>query len=685
MEGIEVQREAERLLSRAFGSDAAFQDGQIEAIDGLVVGRARLLLVQRTGWGKSLVYFMATKLLRDAGAGPTVVISPLLALMRDQTASAERLGLRAATINSSNTDDWETIELELLGGRTDILLISPERLNNPDFRERLLQPLTRVAGLLVVDEAHCISDWGHDFRPDYRRLVRVIGLLPSNVPILCTTATANNRVIEDIREQLGENLRLIRGTLDRDSLELSVVHLDSQPERLAWLAEWIPTVDGSGIVYCLTVGDAERVAEWLQQRGIEAIAYTGETDGQYRLDIEDRLRNNDVKVVASTSALGMGFDKPDLAFVVHFQSPDSPVAYYQQVGRAGRALPRAAAVLLVGQEDARIWQYFLDTSLPVQAVAEEVVSILETNMDWMTTGAIEERINVARGRLTALLKVLEVEGAIEPQKREYRRTLAPWSFDRDRVERVRQARVGEQQLMREYASSAGCRMAFLRTALDDSDVEPCGRCDNCTGTILRARPDRALVRKAQAFIRHRPVIIEPRKQWTAPRSGRIPVDAQLQPGRALGYLNDAGWGQDLLDAKHSGSPVHPEMVEAAADLIREWLPDFGGVVVSVPSRDPSRTLVPDLARRIAIALGRPYSACVVKVRDTKPQKLMQNSAQQLGNILDAFAIREPAPSRPVLLVDDVSDSRWTMTVIGALLADAGAGPVYPFVIARAAG
>lgn len=685
MEGIEFRREAERLLSHILGSGAAFRDGQLEAIDRLVVERSRLLVVQRTGWGKSLVYFLATKLLRDAGSGPTVIISPLLALMRDQTASAERLGLRAATINSSNNDQWETIEQELLGGHTDILLISPERLNNADFRERLLQPLTQAAGLLVVDEAHCISDWGHDFRPDYRRLVRVIDLLPSNVPILCTTATANNRVIEDIREQLGGNLRLIRGGLDRDSLELGVVRLDSQPERLAWLAEWIPTVAGSGIVYCLTVGDAQRVAEWLQQRGIEAIAYSGETDAQDRLDIEDCLRGNDVKVVVSTSALGMGFDKPDLAFVVHFQSPDSPVGYYQQVGRAGRALARAAVVLLVGEEDARIWQYFLDTSLPLQSVAEEVVSLLDANMDWMTIGEIEKHINVASGRLAGLLKVLEVEGAVERHKREYRRTLAEWSFDRDRVERVRQARLDEQQLMREYASSALCRMAFLRTALDDANVEPCGRCDNCTGAATRARPDRALVREAQAFIRRRPVIIEPRKRWTAPLSGSIPVDAQLQPGRALGYLNDAGWGQDLLTAKRSGSPVSPEMVEAAADLICEWLPDFDGVVVGVPSRDPSRMLVPNLASRIAVALGRQYSACVVKVRDTQPQKLMQNSAQQLRNVHGAFAIHGQVRSCPVLLVDDVSDSRWTMTVIGAMLAEAGSGPVYPFVIAKAAG
>jgi ATP-dependent DNA helicase RecQ len=671
------------VLRRALGPSAQFREGQLDAIDALVQKRSRLLVVQRTGWGKSAVYFVATRLLRDRGAGTTIIVSPLLALMRDQIGAASRLHLRAVTINSSNTEDWQRIEHELRAGAVDLLLVSPERFNNAEFRDRLLGPLTGSAGLLVIDEAHCISDWGHDFRPDYRRLLRVLELMRSGIPVLCTTATANNRVVEDIRHQLGAELDVIRGSLDRTSLSLSSVAIPTIVERLAWLAHWIPRTTGSGIVYCLTVADTARVADWLNARGIRAAAYSGETEPERRLEIEQQLKANELKVVAATSALGMGFDKPDLSFVVHFQSPDSPVAYYQQVGRAGRAVDHAEVVLLWSERDEDIWHYFLEHGLPVQWHAEQVVDYLAAEADWVGQRDIEVNVNMPASRITGLLKVLDVEGAVEKQRSKYRRTLRPWSFDSARIERVREARLAEHQAMRDYATTSGCRMAFLRKALDDTDVSPCGRCDNCTGDRYDATIDPSLVGQALAFIRRRPITIEPRKMWVGHRRGRI---ANLvEPGRSLCYLTDPGWGDQLLDAKRNDGLLSDELVEASAALIGEWLPRFDGTILSVPSLGPNRILVENFARRLAHLLHVPVSDCLVKVKDNALQKLMENSAQQLRNVDGVFGIRGNAPTGPILLVDDVVDSRWTMTVVGDLLLAAGSGPVYPFTVGKTKG
>lgn len=675
------------LLEAIAGSGARPRPGQLEAIDAVAGRRGRVLLVQRTGWGKSAAYFVATRLLRDGGAGPTLLVSPLLALMRNQIEMARRAGVVAETINSSNREAWERVSSELEEDRVDLLLVSPERFNNPEFRDEMLPVVARSTGLLVVDEAHCISDWGHDFRPDYRRLVRVLDLLPRGVPVLCTTATANDRVIADITEQLGSDLQTFRGSLERESLALSVIELPSQSERLAWLAEHLPAFDGSGIVYCLTIRDTERVADWLLSQGIDAVAYSGETDGEEREQIEAALLENRVKVVVATSALGMGFDKPDLAFVVHFQSPGSPIAYYQQVGRAGRSLDRAPAILLRGREDRDIQDYFITTAFPPRHQAEQVIALLAERARPMTLTEILAIVNVRRSRLEAMLKILEVEGAVSRQDRGWIRTLQPWTYDDARVEAVTATRRAEQAAMEEYAATEGCLMEFLRRQLDDPSAEPCGRCANCTGERGAAVVDRALVERALRHLRSSSIVVEPRKQWpagVAELSGRIPVESQLQAGRALSVYNDGGWGEMVRTAKLEGSAFPDDLVEASARLVkRMWRPDpFPAWVTAVPSL-LRPDLVPGFARRLADALGIPFAMPVRKVRDSAPQKEMENSARQLLNIHGAFEVAERVSEGPVLLVDDIRDSGWTLTVVGERLLEAGSGPVSPFVLAVA--
>ncbi|HEX8103160.1 MAG TPA: RecQ family ATP-dependent DNA helicase [Solirubrobacteraceae bacterium] len=407
-----VEHEALALLRELAGPAAAFREHQLDAVLDLVERRRRVLCVQRTGWGKSAVYFVATALLRARGSGPTVLVSPLLALMRNQIEAAERLGIRAVTVNSTNRDEWDAVAARLAADDVDLLLISPERLNNPRFRETMLPSFVERVGLLVVDEAHCVSDWGHDFRPDYRRIRDVLAALAPDVAVLCTTATANDRVVADVAEQLAvgadpAHLTVYRGPLARSSLRLEVVPLPSPAARLAWLAMWLPQLPGSGIVYCLTKRDTDAVAEWLASRGISALAYSGEVGDEERIEAERRLLANEVKAVVATSALGMGYDKPDLGFVVHFQAPSSAIAYYQQVGRAGRGVDEAHAVLLRGAEDRSIQDFFIETAFPPRALVDAVLAALPASVP-----ALQAEVNLGKTRLEALLKVLDVEGAV---------------------------------------------------------------------------------------------------------------------------------------------------------------------------------------------------------------------------------------------------------------------------------
>ena len=684
-----------------FGAGATFRPGQREAIEAVVRGE-RALVVQATGCGKSLVYWLATRVLRDRGAGPTLVVSPLLSLMRNQIAAADRLGLRAFTINSSNRETWAAARAALDAGDVDVLLISPERLRNEEFATQILPAIHGGIGLFVVDEAHCISDWGHDFRPDYRRLRRLIANLPPRTPLLATTATANNRVVADVAEQLGGDVTVIRGPLARSSLRLQAVHLRDGADRLAWLAEHLPSMPGSGIVYCLTIADTERVAAWLRSRGMAAAAYHARLPPETRIALEDDLLANRLKVLVASTALGMGFDKPDLGFVVHYQRPGSVIAYYQQVGRAGRALPEAFGVLLSGREDDEIIDWFISTAFPPEADMRGVLQALEAVAE-ATIPALERELNLRRMRIERALTMLEIEGAVGRDGGRYFRTVVPWEPDTERIERLTALRRAEQTEMRDYVDHEGCLMAYLTRALDDPDPAPCGRCARCVANagepaLLPSAPASVDVVEAVRFLRRANRPIEPRLMWpagaVAARKGRIsPPNGE---GRLLAVLGDAGWGRLVRDgrARDRRAPdgrFADELVVAAAELVGEgWRPTPGPAwVTCIPSvRRPA--LVRDFAERLAVALGLPFREVLAAADPPAPeQRTMQNSARQLANVAAAFrmapglpGVRVPAGA--VLLVDDLVDSGWTLTYAGWLLRGAGAGPVLPFALASAA-
>ncbi|MFJ6195827.1 DEAD/DEAH box helicase [Micromonospora sp. NPDC092111] len=710
-----VRGRAEAVLRRLAGEHARLREDQWRAIEALVVDQRRVLCVQRTGWGKSAVYFVATALLRERPdqAGPTVIVSPLLALMRNQVESAARAGIRARTINSANLDEWDEITAEIHAGAVDVLLISPERLNNPDFRDTVLPRLAATTGLLVVDEAHCVSDWGHDFRPDYRRLRTFLGNLPERTPVLATTATANARVTQDVAEQLGTELAdpaarrpdvlVLRGTLDRESLRLGVVDLPSPAHRLAWLADHLDTLPGSGIVYTLTVAAATETAEFLRARGWSVASYTGQAEDADRRAAEQDLLDNKIKALVATSALGMGFDKPDLGFVVHLGAPPSPIAYYQQVGRAGRAVEHAEVLLLPGVEDAAIWRYFASLAFPPEEQVRAVLAALHTDRP-LSTQALEPVVDLRRARLELMLKVLDVDGAVRRVRGGWLATGEPWVYDETRLRRVAQARTAEQQAMREYATTTGCRMRYLRECLDDSGADDCGRCDRCAGPLFTADASDLALTAAQTFLGRPGVEIAPKKLWPTgldavgvPLKGRIPPAEQALPGRAVGRLSDLGWGgrlRGLVGPDTADGPVPDDVAAAVVEVLKAWAhgddrwPRRPVGVVTVGSRSHP-ALVGSLAERIATVGRLPLLGRVVPTGPAGAGGPRGNSAQRVRALHDAFAVPDDLAAAmvglagPVLLVDDLVDSGWTTTMVARLLRRAGAPDVLPLALAVA--
>ena len=681
-------------LRTMLGPDVVFREGQREAIESAIGDGARALVVQRTGWGKSLVYWIATRVRRDEGHGPTLVVSPLLSLMRNQIAMASRLGLEAVTINSGNAGEWREIEARLGRDEIDVLLISPERLANEGFSSRILPAIERTIGLLVIDEAHCISDWGHDFRPDYQRISRLLPLLGPAVPVLATTATANDRVVADVVAQLGEHVVLIRGPLARDTLRLEAIRLADQAERLAWLAENVPGLPGSGIIYCLTVADTERVATWLRSQGIDARAYNGPMPQPDREALEDSLIANEMKALVATVALGMGFDKPDLGFVIHYQRPGSAIAYYQQVGRAGRAVERAYGILLSGREDDEIADYFLRTAFPPAERMRELLAALD-GVESASIGRFQLAVNLTRGQLDQALKQLELDGAVTKSGGRWSRTCQPWTPDEERIERVTATRRAELEQMQAYVTTDGCRMAFLTGLLDDPATAPCGRCANDVGKGMPRAVEPARVRSAIEYLRRSLRPIEPRKRWVEGAAGggaeggggagSTVITAPNQAGIALCVAGDAGWGREIVRARGGVGRFPEGLVVAAMRAIRDqWRPDPPPEwVTAVPSRTVG-ALVVGFAEALAAELGLPYVACLTTAADARPQAAMQNSVLQLENARATLGIDSAAAVRAgaVLLVDDLVDSRWTMTVAGSLLRAAGSGPVLPFALAQ---
>ena len=669
-----------KVITRLAGPTAEPRGDQIDAVESVMQDRSRVLVVQATGWGKSAVYWAATSAARSLGRGPTLVVSPLLALMRNQVDAATKAGLAAATINSANHDDWDEVYAGLGRDEFDVLLISPERLGNSRFAGQLEDLLSRV-GLVVIDEAHCISDWGFDFRPDYQRLARMLLSTP-HASVLATTATANQRVTRDVERQMGSDTVTFRGTLARTSLSLSVVPGLEPLQRYAWVGHALADMPGSGIIYVLTVAEAEKLSGFLNSAGYECRAYTGQLSAEERELIEGQLLRNEIKAVVATSALGMGYDKPDLGFCLHVGSPSSPVAYYQQVGRAGRGIDHAVAVLLPSESDERIWEFFATASIPRQEDATKVMGLLADGA--LGLGEIEQATGIRRGRLDALLKILAVEGAVTKRGSSWALTGTPYVHDAAKWASLAAARAAEADLMRQFAGGRGCLMEFLQRALDDPDPGPCGTCSVCTGVAPGPgiEPDSTWLRLARDFARGVDAVIEPRTLWPkGTHSGRIPG---LLEGRAVAYADDPAWSDQLREMRGSGfRHVPQELLDGVIATLVRW---------SKAWEDRPTWVMPAPAHGVHAAVNRIVAEHVAQVgRRTllEPCDWLGGPAPQdsasgpiVEHLSSAIRLRDgvSVPSGPVLVCSAVIQTRRTSAVVARILSEAGSGPVLPLAI-----
>lgn len=692
---MEMKKYGEKLLKQMIGPSAEFHDGQWEAIEN-ALNNKRTLVIQKTGWGKSIVYFLASKLIKEKRGGITVLVSPLLSLMRNQIESAEKIGIRALTINSENDDEWEAIEDKITNGNCEIILISPERLANKDFIDRVIPMIKDGINMIVIDEAHCISDWGHDFRPNYSRIVDVIKVLSPNVPVIATTATANTRVEKDIKAQLGEDLLTIRGPLMRESLKIQVIKLQKQSERMAWLIENLNKIEGAGIIYCSTTRDCNKVSEFLKSNGINALPYhsnlvkDNQENKQLREEREKLLINNEVKVLVSTVALGMGFDKGDLSFVIHFQMPGNIIRYYQEIGRAGRKLDNAYAILLVGKEDRDISEYFIENAFPKRKQLENILELIENSEKGLSTYDFKKYVNMTQSGIKKCISLLDLNKIIAKDGSKYIRTLNPYNYDSFKVEEVLKTRYTELDLMEEYVEAKTCYMKLLANELDDDTGDNCGRCSNCTGKeFFSSKVRNEDVLKAENFIKNRIIKMKVNKQWPAgvidEKAKKIPLEEQNEIGRVLADYGDFGYGIMIEEDKYKNKYFRDELVDATIELINNKWDELEKIdcVAAVPSlRRPE--LVKSFAKRVAKKLKVNFIDVIIKPEETEQQKTMENSNMQAKNAYNAFLVTNEIHYENVLLIDDMVDSGWTLTVCGAMLKKKGAIKVYPYALASTA-
>jgi ATP-dependent DNA helicase RecQ len=686
------------VISAIAGDAARLREDQETAVAALCEPNARVLVVQATGWGKSAVYWAATAIRRSEGAGPTLVVSPLLSLMRDQVAAAGRAGLRAATLNSSNFDAWSEIESDLRSGAIDVLLVSPERLANPGFGRRVLDGLAGQIGLLVIDEAHAVSDWGHDFRPDYRRVSDVLQKLNPQTPVLATTATANTRVTEDVAHQLGASTLVLRGPLARSSLQLAVVNALSPLDRFAWVVDHLPKLPGSGIVYTLTVADAQRLASAIQEvhgAAVPVAAYTGGLESGEREFLEDALRENRLKALVATSALGMGYDKPDLGFVVHVGSPPSPVSYYQQVGRAGRGIDHAVVALLPSDADAGVWDYFATATIPVPENVNRLLAGLSAYGPDQpaTVPSLEAETGLRRGRVELMLKQLAVDGAVERVEKGWVRTDAEWTFDAAHYDGIVAVRRREADIMRAYTRGERCLMQLLQESLDDPTAEPCGRCSVCLGLLpdpLNAAPDPETVQAITRQLRGETHVLEPRKMWPGGAfgaKGKIPPGLLADPGRTIVFADAPEWREVLRSVfGDAPDPAHVEALKAGCvAALSRWRDAWSRrpeIVIPLPAAG-HRGLTTAVADHLA-EIGRLDRTELTLHPSALDDGL--SSAEEARVWRDAIEVdgttTQAITARSVLLVVDASSSQWPITVAAAKLREAGAAAVLPLLIHR---
>jgi ATP-dependent DNA helicase RecQ len=676
---MNITQQAKQILIHAYGKEALFREGQIEAIEATLV-KKRLLVVQKTGWGKSLIYFITTKIIRQNKGGATIIISPLLELMNNQVETASLFQLKCEILNSTVKDETERVRIlkDLQTGVTDVFFTTPETL----FREEVQAAIINVnLGLFVIDEAHCLSDWGHDFRREYNRLYRVIDLLPSTVPVLCTTATANDRVINDLAKHLGGDIFISRGDLMRESLYLQVVNLQNKAERYAWILDHINELPGTGIIYCLTKRECDYLYRFLKQNNISADIYYSDNNREntgFNANAIDNFKHNKIKVIIATIKLGMGYDKPDIGFVIHYQRPQNIVSYYQQIGRAGRNIKKAYAVLMSGSEDEDILNYFIENAFPSEEMSNRVLQAA----DGKSKNELYAIINGRKSRINNAIDFLESDGYLHKERAKYYRVPKIFHYNRKHYDEITSIRRHEMEQMRVLTTTKECLLRFTVRNLNNLVETDCGRCENCTGDpMLPHSYSIESLHIAQEFINRLIIVIEPRKQWaTTDKTRQTKIPYPLQQGLCLSKYGDIGYGEMVKHDKYKANEYRDELLVVSIKKLNEVVKEKDiKMLAYVPSlRNDKMKLFAD---KLAKGLGLYFLDVIIK-SEAPQQKTMENSSFQCINALNSFSIQSDFPILGnVLLVDDIVDSRWTLTVCGNLLGEFGCGVVIPFCLA----
>ena len=677
-----IYEQADKIIKDLYGPDANFREGQYEAIEATMI-KKRVLVVQRTGWGKSLVYFACTKLMRQQNKGVTMVVSPLLVLMENQIDAATKMGLRCDVLNSRVKDRQAEILDSLERDEIDLILVTPETLFNCDVQKRLKNI---KIGLFVIDEAHCISDWGHDFRLEYGNLKSVISSLPSTVPILATTATANDRVVNDLEKQLGNDVYISRGPLTRESLSIQVLEMPNSITRYAWILENINKLPGSGIIYCLTQRDCDYLSDFLQRNGISAESYHADKEDDANRNTEEQFKNNEIKAIVSTVKLGMGYDKGDIAFVIHYQMPGNIVSYYQQIGRAGRNISRADTFLMFGKEDEDIINYFIKTAFPTKRETLDIMDFISNN-DGVKKNQISSAINIRNSRMEKALAFLQHDGFVRKDKTSrgtlYYATPKLFVYDKKHYDDVTAIRIKEMEQMKKLATTTACYSKFVVECLDDYSAHECGNCANCLGRdILPSKPSETSIHIAEAYINGLVIEIEPRKKWpNANYTGKINIPIPNMLGFCLSKYGDPGYGELVKRDKYGiKKQFCDELVGKSAKMLRTIVKENEiEYLTCVPSLRSD--IVLDFSKRLADSLGLKFVELLGK-SNARQQKDMQNSHHQCQNAMSSFSLLDGATvPEKVLLVDDVVDSGWTLTACGYYLCEGGCEEVYPFALA----
>lgn len=663
--------EAEEKLKKIFGFEK-FYDTQWDTIEKILKGK-RVLLIEKTGFGKSLCYqFPAIHF-----EGTTVIFSPLIALMRDQVKKLNNLGISAKHINSEQSqEENEQIIEDAIKGKFKILYIAPERQENIRWIEAAREI---KLSMVVIDEAHCVSVWGHDFRPSFRRIINLVQLLPSSFPVLATTATATKLVEEDIVKQMAGDTTSSRGNLMRENFYLNVIKVKSEDEKLAWMGANLNKIDGNGIIYTGTRINTEIYTKWLNYLGISAIGYNAGLASELRMEIEEGLLSDKWKCIVSTNALGMGIDKPDIRFIIHTQIPASPIHYYQEIGRAGRDGLKTLIILFYSPKDIDLPMVFINGARPSIDNYYKVINILKQEplgeMQIMrNTNLKQTQVRVIKADLLDQKIIREVQYE-KNKKYEYQFGASELNIKSFQV--LRNSKLKDLQKMIDYIETNDCRMKFLCDFLGDWSDNKCRKCDNDLNRHIVSELTVEWSNKISAFRdNYFPVLeVEAKK-------------SSLVNGFASSYYGVSNVGEIIHKCKYQQGGDFPDyLIKLMLRVFRDKLGNEKfDLILYVPPTE-SGDLVKNFAMKISAILNIPLSNNLQKVRITDPQKGFQNVLLKKDNVKEAFVYygADEVKDKSILIIDDIFDSGATIKEIGKLLTKLEVKIVVPLVIAKTVG